>query len=398
MSRLICTMLLMAACGEAERGADAAAGGDAETRDSQIAGGEVEVTDEGDVPDGDAGVEGDTEEAAPEVEPDITPDTSPDVAPDGAGDVAPEADATPTDGWRWETGPTLPSIVQENAVVSAGDAIWVLGGFENLSLVDSVRVLPRGGSSWADGPSLPRPLHHLNAAVVDDTVFVLGALEGFGFSATGDAWRLSTAEDSPAWEPVTPIPGARRRGSSGVAVVGTDVYVIGGFRNNAVAEVDVFDAADPTAPAAWRSVADLPGARDHGGAATIAGRVYYVGGRQRDISAVRGDLWVFDPAAPELGWVSLEPMPTPRGGIVVAAYSGLLVVAGGEGNPDVPSGVFAEVEAYDPVAERWQTLPEMKTPRHGTGAIAFDGALWVPGGADVQAFGAAAVVEYLIRD
>ena len=38
----------------------------------------------------------------------------------------------------------------------------------------------------------------------------------------------------------------------------------------------------------------------------------------------------------------------------------------------------------------------MRTPRHGMGAATVGGALYVPGGADVQGFGAVDVVERFV--
>ncbi len=59
------------------------------------------------------------------------------------------------------------------------------------------------------------------------------------------------------------------------------------------------------------------------------------------------------------------------------------------------SGVFPQVEAYDPIKNTWSTPPAMRTPRHGTGAATVDDVFYVPGGGDVQAFGATAIVEAL---
>lgn len=347
----------------------------------------------------DAGTDATTD--APEVDASPEVDTLPvDATEEVHEEVAVEVSETETrvETWRWEAGPRLPTVVQENAVLlvpgAAGDALWVLGGFENLQLVDRVRVLVAGATTWSDGPTLPRPLHHMNAAVVAGRVHILGSLEGFGFTATGDGWTLDPAAPTPTWTVTTGMPSARRRGSAGVAVVADDVYLVGGFRGAAVAEVDVFHSADAT----WTTGPSLPGVRDHGAAVALDGKVYYLGGRDTDITAVHGDLWVFDPASPEAGWVAKAPLPVARGGLAAAVYDGLIVVAGGEGNSAVASGVFADVEAYDPATDTWTVLPSLPTPRHGTGAVAFGGALWMPGGADVQAFGASDVVERLIRD
>jgi hypothetical protein len=48
-------------------------------------------------------------------------------------------------------------------------------------------------------------------------------------------------------------------------------------------------------------------------------------------------------------------------GVAAGTPGGRLVVAGGED----PTGVYAEVEAYDVAAQRWSTLPKLPTPRHG---------------------------------
>ena len=43
-----------------------------------------------------------------------------------------------------------------------------------------------------------------------------------------------------------------------------------------------------------------------------------------------------------------------------------------------------------PATNTWETLSQMTSPRHGMGAAVVGGTLYVPGGADKQAFGAVA--------
>ena len=52
------------------------------------------------------------------------------------------------------------------------------------------------------------------------------------------------------------------------------------------------------------------------------------------------------------------------------------------------SAVFTNIEAYDPASDSWQALPPMLLPRHGFGAAASEGAIYLPGGASAQGFGA----------
>ena len=91
-------------------------------------------------------------------------------------------------------------------------------------------------------------------------------------------------------------------------------------------------------------------------------------------------------------------MPTARGGIASGVLEGKIVVLGGEGNDDDPSGVFAQVELYDPATDEWTALPDMAVPRHGmTAAVDGDG-LAVPGGATREGFGAVATFDlYFLR-
>ncbi|HRE92433.1 MAG TPA: hypothetical protein PK095_25175, partial [Myxococcota bacterium] len=82
-------------------------------------------------------------------------------------------------GWAWQSLPELPRILQEHATVAFGGEIVLLGGFENLVLVDAVVHYDPVGRVFRQGVPLPRALHHVNAAVVDGKLMVLGALEGF---------------------------------------------------------------------------------------------------------------------------------------------------------------------------------------------------------------------------
>ena len=160
------------------------------------------------------------------------------------------------------------------------------------------------------------------------------------------------------------------------------VYVAGGLRAGAVDDFSVYDPASDR----WQTLPDAPVRSDHLVAGAIDGVVYIAGGRSGRIDAHRPRLDAYDPSARE--WSPRAPMPTSRGGIGGAVLSGKLYVFGGEGNPEDASGVFGDAEVYDPATDSWQILPPMPTPRHGTGAAAVGGAIFVPGGATRAGFGA----------
>lgn len=83
------------------------------------------------------------------------------------------------------------------------------------------------------------------------------------------------------------------------------------------------------------------------------------------------------PPAPEQGqWMDKAPLPIPR---TEMWYRDRIFVFGGEGNGDV----YAQVEAYDPTTNSWQSYTPMKTPRHGMGAVVVGDVVYIAGGGPV---------------
>ena len=283
----------------------------------------------------------------------------------------------------WETlAPLAGGPRQETAVVALDGRILVLGGFnEGGQVVADVEIYDPATDAWTIGTPLPEPLHHANAAVHDGKLYVVGALRGPNFLATGKVHELDPA--TAAWTEKTPMPPGTERGSSAVGVIGTKIYVAGGFRAlDAVADVSAYDVATDT----WEALPALPAPRDHLVGGVVGGVLYAIGGRSGGIEGISGDVNAFDPEAG--AWSPRAPMLTPRGGAAAGLVRGRFLVAGGEGDPSAPTGVFDENEVYDPAADAWSALEPMKNPRHGTGAVGVGDRLYVPGGADKQGFGA----------
>jgi N-acetylneuraminic acid mutarotase len=297
---------------------------------------------------------------------------------------------SPTPGW-YDLAP-LPEPLQENAVVGLGDEVVVIGGFNQFAqVVDRVEAYAPATDSWRSLAPLPAARHHVNAAVADDTLYALGSLVGLNFGAAGDVW----AYDAPAnaWSPRASMPAGSERGGAATASIGSIIYVAGGYRGgDAVSDFSAYD----TVADSWQMLPPLPTARDHLVAGVRDGLFHAVGGRDGSIGGIDGRVDVFDP---ETGsWSSAPTMLTPRGGAAAATLpDGRIVVLGGEGNTNDPSGVFAEVEALSPNSN-WVALDPMTTPRHGTGAVTLDGIIYMPGGATTQAFGAVDVVQAYVPD
>lgn len=366
--RSVCAVLvLLVACSDsvsvvsdaASAGLDASARLDAATTDAAVSAGEdAAAADTGELPGADAASS----------------------APDGGAPLT-DAGAPPA---PWSPCPRLPGGPrQETAVVAREGELYVLGGFDGASrVVSTVEIYDPVRGAWRAGPALPVSMHHAHAAVVGSRLFVLGFLRGLDFRADGRGYVLEPG--ATAWAPVASMPAGTERGGGATAVVGTRIYVLGGLRGGAVTDVSIYDTTTDTftvGPA-------LPEPRDHLGAAGVGEQVVVIGGRTGRIESHQSDTWILDRDV--ITWRSARPMPTSRGGFALAALGSRLYVFGGEGNGREASGVFADVEVYDVAADTWAAEAPMPEPRHGTGAAALGGTLYVPGGADRQAFAAVA--------
>lgn len=323
--------------------------------------------------------------------PSVAADTSTTAPASGsATDTVDEVDGTAattaTDGpitGGWETRASLPGGPrQETGVAALAGEVYVVGGFAaGGALVATVEAYDPRRDTWRETAALPQPLHHANLAAVEGRLFIAGYLVGLSFSAQGEVLSYDPAADT--WSMAhAAMPTGTERGASAVAVFDDRIYLFGGFRGGALDDVWAYDVSLDL----WDMGAGLPGPRDHVVAETIGDRIYVVGGRDGAIDSHTAQLDVYDPTTDS--WTPGPPMPTSRGGMMAAVLEGRLFVAGGEGNEAEASGVFAQLEVYDPGAGVWATLEPMPTPRHGTGAAAIGDVLYVPGGATVEAFGA----------
>ncbi len=277
---------------------------------------------------------------------------------------------------------------QEAAVVALGGEIVVLGGFDGGGrIVATVEAYEPSADRWRRLADLPLPMHHANAAVVDGRIYVVGFLTG-QFVPSGRVFVYGPAAD--AWTERSPMPVGTQRGASGVATVDGAIYLAGGLGSGgAVGHFSVYDPRND----AWQTLPALPTPRDHLAAGAIGRTVYVAGGRGGSIGSHTARLDAFELTSGR--WSARAPMPTSRAGVAAAVLGGRLYVFGGEGNAEDPAGVFAAAEAYDPEGDRWEALPPMPTPRHGTGAAALGERIYVPGGATVLGFGAVDVSESL---
>ncbi|MBC8133459.1 MAG: hypothetical protein H7X95_10805 [Deltaproteobacteria bacterium] len=318
--------------------------------------------------------------------------TPPDAGPDAAAvDAIATRDAANVDGLdgldgatpaptgpgMWLAGTPIPSLArQEVGVAAIGDAVYVIGGYSRL-----VDAFDTKTGQWRSVAPLPTALDHPNVAAVAGKIYLLGATQA-GATVAGDVNTFLVYDGAlNQWSRVRPMPVGTDRAGSGVAVIGSKIYIVGGWKSygNATANVSSYDTATDT----WETLPDIVPRRDHLVAGAVAGIVYAIGGRNGTIGTPMGRVDAFDPIA--RSWSTRAPMITPRGGTAAAVVFNRIYVFGGEGNTAAGSnGVFSQTEVYDPVMNAWRALAPMIVPKHGIGAAAVGAKIYLPGGATRQ--------------
>jgi N-acetylneuraminic acid mutarotase len=280
-----------------------------------------------------------------------------------------------------ETLPPLPSVRQEHAVVALDGEIYAVGGFTP-NATATVEAYDPEARTWRKIADFPRVLQHANAAVVAGKLYVTGFFIGSSFSNTsGQVFEYDPAEDQ--WTEKAAMPIRTERASACVAALGNKIYVFGGARGPTVADASAYDVVLDE----WEALPALSQTREHCVAGAIDGIIYIAAGRSGSITGLRPSTLAYDPALQT--YTEKAPLRTPRGGVAGAVLGQRLFVFGGEGNSASESGVFPEIEAYDPITDSWSALPPMQVPRHGFGAAALGDRIYLVGGATAQGFGAA---------
>src|SRR3989442_9375184 len=190
------------------------------------------------------------------------------------------------------------------------------------------------------------------------------------------------------WTTIPPLNVPRQE--VGVAAVEGRVYVIGGIGTDQQGSkvVEIFD----TQAGRWRLGPSFPIPIHHPNVAAVGSKIYVAGGYSDPGFTPVAKVFeldtneMYDPATNT--WPTKPPMPTARSGHAVGAYRQSLIAIGGEGNPGTSTGVFSEVEAYNADLEDWTSLEPMVVPRHGIGIGAIGNAMFIPGGAVFEGYGA----------
>ncbi len=293
--------------------------------------------------------------------------------------IAPRAQQGPG---NWVKLAPLPEPAQEIGGIAASGKVWVLGGLpigNNSTPKGLVEEYDIATNTWTIKNKMPLPAHHLAVTDYHGKLYVFGGgaqLEpnGPNWVPINNAWEYDPATDH--WKALAPMPTAR--GAANAAVVGDKIYVIGGASvhpgqkivglsaqvpHRALGTNEMYDPATNT----WQERSPMPTSRNHAAIGVVNGKIYVLGGRLGAVFVNASPTDVveeYDPATDSWGYAKAK-MPMPRSGTAYGSYNGKIYVAGGEYLDNNLVGTYRTLEAFDPVANTWEELPPLATPRHG---------------------------------
>jgi serine/threonine-protein kinase PknK len=254
----------------------------------------------------------------------------------------------------------------ETATTQVDGTIWVFGGIRSDG---AVTALQEGYDpvidSWKGGDDLPVAVQDAMAVNWQGNPVVLGGSKNVGGKPVANDQVWRVVNSR--WVELPHLLQPRAGGAA--AVVGDRLVVAGGVDANGALlnTTEVFDGTS------WSLGAPIPTPRQQLAAASDGKLVYTVGGTTGDSDQVNVE--AYDPVAKT--WTTLPALPQARSDLGVAIADGRLVAVGG-----VSGGqVLKSVSVFDLTAKTWSGLPDMSTPRHGMAVAAVEKSVYAIGGA-----------------
>jgi N-acetylneuraminic acid mutarotase len=186
----------------------------------------------------------------------------------------------------WSTCADLRVPRNRLAAAATNGKIYALGGMDAGGNSSAVEQYDPAQDRWLRKKDMPIACHGHSAVTMGDKIFVLGG-EGEGFGKLATVYEYNPAKDLWTKRADMPTP----RAFLGAAVAGGYLYAIGG-RVVGAAPVERYEPGKDQ----WSRLEPMPGPlRNRFGIATVAGKIYILGGEQQSDRRVPRSVWRYDP-------------------------------------------------------------------------------------------------------
>ena len=268
----------------------------------------------------------------------------------------------------WSAGAVAPMTRWESETFSYNGKMYVFGGFidRTLDATAECDVYDPVANKWSYLTTVPNgALTHAAVSVVGNLVYFVGGDLGqflYGKTKTSTAEVLTYSFSSGTWGTASSLPAAESCG--GLADINNKLYYYGGLNANDSSDISntwMLDLSHPTG--GWVAEAAMPDARNHIGSATINGIAYAVGGGHLYNETYGNDAQVdaYNPVTNKWTQVASLPMPWASLETTTLVVNGKIVIIGGQTNGGYDGIYLNDIEEYNPVTNQWSavgTIPE----------------------------------------
>lgn len=266
---------------------------------------------------------------------------------------------------------------------------WAFVAVCSLTTMNSICAGEGDGKPVSAFSDLPVGIASFGAAIDGDWLYVYGGHIGkthtYSKEQSSARFQRINLKTGGKWENLPSGPGVQ-----GLALLSHSgqLYRIGGMtaKNDKDEKHDLHSLPnvarfDPNTKT-WTELPPLPQGRSSHGAAIIGNDLYVVGGWQ--LQGEKQPRWhttalVMDLAAETPEWRELPKPPFERRAMMAAPFDGKLYVTGGLKSK---GGITKEVAVFDPKSQNWSSAPEIPGfPMNGNGlaACATDKSLYISG-------------------
>ncbi|XP_060529923.1 kelch-like protein 10 isoform X2 [Cylas formicarius] len=245
------------------------------------------------------------------------------------------------------------------------EILFAIGGWSGGSPTNFIETYDTRADRWVKveevDPIGPRAYH--GTAVVGFNIYVIGGFDGMDYF---NSCRCFDAVNK-TWREIAPM--HARRCYVSTTVMDEIIYAMGGYdghhRQNTAERYD-FKTNQ------WTLTAPMNMQRSDASACTLNGKIYITGGFNGQECMHSAE--VYDPEANQ--WTLIAPMRSRRSGVSCIAYHEQVYVVGGfNGISRMCSG-----EKYNPQTNTWATIPDMYNPRSNFAIEVIDDMIFAIGG------------------
>lgn len=267
----------------------------------------------------------------------------------------------------WRAGSPLPVGRAAPAMVSVGDEVYLIAGYQDSGYSSTTWKYNVRSNSWTSLPSLSVAMGASAAAFWNGKIYLFGGWNGayqstlFIYDTRSDSWSNGPSMPSP------------RAGFSALAMEDR-IYLVGGAPSSQ-GSFTVFDPINNT----YSAAAPMAQSRQSHQAAIIGGEAYLVGGIDTSIQMICV-VQRFSPST--RAFVNITTLPSCVYLPFVASAGSKLYVIGGRDTPQAGWSDTTLVQVYDTGNGVWSFGPRLPGPRSYGQAATVGSTVVIAGGDD----------------